>query len=74
MPDSVNSKLCETINDFVVTAQYKDKVILAEATTSAYLTKAVVWNLDYYGNPYNGSYFNNLLSAQHEFATRAFGW
>ena len=74
MPDSVNSKLGEIIHGYKVTAQFEDKVVLAEAVTPTNPTRAVVWRLDYYGEPYSGGYFDNLLSAQHEFAARAFGW
>lgn len=74
MSDSVKSKLGETIHGYVVTAQYKDKVILAEAVNTTNPNKAVVWHLDYQGDPYNGSYFDNLLAAQYEFASRAYGW
>lgn len=74
MQNSVKSKLGEIIHGYKVVAQYKNNVILAEAVTPTLLTKAVVWHLDYRGEPYNGSYFCNLLSAQKEFAKRAFRW
>ena len=74
MPNSITSRLGDIINGYVVVTQYKDEVILAEAVNPENPDKAVVWRLDYCGEPYGGGYFDNLLSAQHEFAMRAFGW
>lgn len=74
MQNSVNSRLGETIHNYRVVAQYKDEVILAEAITPTNPDRAVVWHLDYKGEPYSGSYFCDLLSAQKEFAIRAFRW
>ena len=73
MPDSVKSKIGEIIHGYKVTAQYKDEIILAEAVTLTNPDRAVVWRLDYQGEPYSGGYFDNVLSAQREFIKRAFG-
>ena len=74
MSNSVTSRLGDVINGYVVVTQYKDEVILAEAINPENPDKAVVWRLDYEGEPYSGGYFSNLLSAQKEFSKRAFGW
>ncbi len=76
MPNNleVNSRLGDNINGYIVVAQYKDRVVLAIATKPNNPNKAVVWYLDYQGEPHTGDYFFNLKSAYHEFVNRAFGW
>lgn len=76
MPDSlkIRSRLGDNIHGYVVVAQYKDRVVLAIATESNNPSKAVVWYLDYQGEPHTGDYYLNIESAYHEFISRAFGW
>lgn len=70
----IRSRLGDKIAGYVVIAQYKDKVILAIATEPNNPNKAVVWYLDYQGEPHTGDYYLNIESAYHEFVSRAFGW
>ena len=76
MQDSVKilSRLGDEIAGYVVIAQYKERVILAQAINPKNPCKAVVWYLDYQGEPHTGDYYIDLKSAYHEFINRAFGW
>ncbi|MEE0858294.1 MAG: hypothetical protein U0M12_02355 [Acutalibacteraceae bacterium] len=76
MQDSlkIRSRLGDNINGYVVIAQHKDRVVLAIATEPNNPNKAVVWYLDYQGEPHTGNYYVDLQSAYHEFISRAFGW
>lgn len=70
----IRSRLGDEINGYVVIAQYKERVILAQAINPENHFKAVVWYLDYQGEPCTGDYYMDLKSAYHEFISRAFGW
>lgn len=73
MSDSVISRLGDIIQGYLVIAQYKDKVVLAVNTNPQGTDKAIVWYLDYQGEPHTGNYYTDIRAAQTEFIQRAFG-
>lgn len=73
MSNSVTSRLGDIIQGYLVIAQYKDAVILAVNTNPLDTDKAVVWYLDYQGEPRTGDYHLSIESAQEDFVARAFG-
>jgi len=68
----VKVRLGDIIHGYKVITQHEDSVILAVNTNPDAVDKAVVWYLDYQGEPHTGDYYLNVEAAQEEFVSRAF--